>query len=160
MGPWWVMHSWQKCPCHNSSCELEVDHWEKNLIHANWVEKRLLGLTLLVRFRRYTFSTQCCTWNCVYPWWRWKCCFCYLSYLRVCQTRVAWDSGMGSLSVAVCLTCPRWETLLWARWPLLQIFHKSESRQYVSMSPAVLWAAFLMIALITFMTKSNDLFFF
>lgn len=40
--------------------------------------KRPLDLTLLVRFRRRTFSRQCCTWNCVYPQWRGKCCFCYL----------------------------------------------------------------------------------
>lgn len=43
MGLWWVMHSWQKrkCLCHKLFRELEVDHWEKNLINKNWLEKCL-----------------------------------------------------------------------------------------------------------------------
>lgn len=74
---------------------------------SSWklIGKRPLGLPLLFRFRRCTFSTQCLTWNRVYPWWRWKSCF---SYLRVCQRWVVWDSGMGSLQVTVpwqCLSC-------------------------------------------------------
>lgn len=42
MGPWWVIHSWQKkkCLCHKFFCELEVDQRE-NLINENWLERSL-----------------------------------------------------------------------------------------------------------------------
>lgn len=61
MNLWWVTRSYQKrkCPCHDSSSELEVEPWEQSLIRENSVEKDFGAKLLLFLLFRNAVDGSC-----------------------------------------------------------------------------------------------------
>lgn len=125
------MNSWQKRKllCHKLFHELEVDHWEKNLINENWLEKHLWALLFLLGsggalFQH--FSKLCEGGNRIsvisegLP---------EMSDLRFWYVISAYDSAM-----LVPFMCSCWEMLFRAGWPC---FASSTSLKASRMFPGV-----------------------